>query len=116
MRSQNCSVPAHQRFQVFRPLISSAESLMPPSIGWKTSTASSGKSSGLRPPASSTSETLLGTPPDARHTMTAAEAKLNCTDWVRFFFIIGQAEEKFVLRLIRSGAENLSRDKAFPKA
>src|SRR6185503_9455824 len=55
MRFQNCSSPAHQRFQVLRPLTSSGDRLVPPSIGAKTSAAISGKSSGLRPPASSTS-------------------------------------------------------------
>src|ERR1035437_321580 len=59
MRSQNCSLPPHQRFQVLRPLISSLVSAIPPSIGWKTSAARSGKSTGLRPPPSATSETVL---------------------------------------------------------
>src|ERR1017187_4100832 len=100
MRSQNCSSPAHHRFQVLRPLTSSSVRSMPPSIGWKTFLESSGKSSGLRPPALSTSESLLVTQPNARHAITKAVARLEFNNFLNFSFIMGQVKEKTVLGLI----------------
>src|SRR5688572_19565800 len=71
IRSQNCSLPPHQRFHVFRPLISFVDSAMPPSIFLKTSSANSGKSLVVRPPPSSTRETFRLQPIDNKEAPNA---------------------------------------------
>src|SRR5437773_12426051 len=65
MRSQKTWLPAVHRIQVLRPLISPASSVIPPSMGAKTSMETWGKSATVIPAAFASSGGYCGERPHA---------------------------------------------------